>query len=108
MKNLRERDGRLYWHWDPQFLSIAAGDRGRGDGRLERAAAGLRAPTLLVRGSRSDIVTPEDVEAFLSLVPGAEFVEVAGAAHMVAGDENTAFGGALLGFLERIAPPIIY
>ena len=105
LKNLRERDGRLYWHWDPQFLSTAAGDGGRSDGRLDRAAAAVRAPTLLVRGSRSDIVTPDDAEAFLRLVPGAELVEVAGAAHMVAGDENTAFGEGLLGFLERAAPP---
>jgi pimeloyl-ACP methyl ester carboxylesterase len=40
-------------------------------------------------------------------VPHAEFVEVAGAAHMVAGDENTAFGEALLDFLTR-AVPVIY
>ena len=107
MKNLRERDGRFYWHWDPKFLAVAPNDRGREDGRLDRAAAGLAAPTLLVRGSYSDIVTPEDVEAFLELVPGTEVVEVAGAAHMVAGDENTAFGDALTGFLQRAAP-IIY
>lgn len=107
LKNLRERDGRLHWHWDPQFLDTAAGDRGRHDGRLGRAAAAVTAPTLLVRGSLSDIVTPEDVEAFRQVVPHAEFVEVAGAAHMVAGDENTAFGDAVLGFLTRAAP-IIY
>jgi len=104
MKNLRERDGRLHWHWDPKFLTAAAGDRGRFEGRLDRAAAAVQAPTLLVRGSQSDIVTPDDADAFLRLVPSAEFVEVAGAAHMVAGDENTAFGEALLGFLERVAP----
>lgn len=104
MKNLRERDGRFYWHWDPRFLAVAAGDRGREDGRLDRAAAAIAAPTLLVRGAYSDIVTPDDVAAFLEVVPGAEFVEVAGAAHMVAGDENTAFGEALLGFLDRVTP----
>ena len=107
LKNLRERDGRLHWHWDPQFLEVAAGDRGREDGRLERAAAAVTAPTLLVRGSLSDIVTPEDAEAFQGVVPHAEVVEVTGAAHMVAGDENTAFGAALLGFLTRTVP-IIY
>jgi pimeloyl-ACP methyl ester carboxylesterase len=107
MKNLRERRGRLHWHWDPQFLDHAANDRGRVDGRLERAAAAVTAPTLLVRGSLSDIVSLEDAEAFLKVVPHAEFVEVAGAAHMVAGDENTAFGEALLDFLTR-AVPVIY
>jgi non-heme chloroperoxidase len=107
MKNLRERDGRLHWHWDPQFLDHAANDRGRVDGRLDRAAAAVSAPTLLVRGALSDIVTSQDAEAFLTVVPHAEFVEVAGAAHMVAGDENTAFGDAVLDFLTRAAP-IIY
>ena len=106
LKNLRERDGRLHWHWDPQFL-VAAGDRGREDGRLERAAAAVTAPTLLVRGSLSDIVTPADAEAFRRVVPHAEVAEVTGAAHMVAGDENTVFGEALVDFLTRAAP-IIY
>lgn len=107
LKNLRERDGRWHWHWDPNFLDVAANDRGRTHGRLAQAAAAVTAPTLLVRGSLSDIVTLADVEAFQRLVPHAEFVEVAGAAHMVAGDENTAFGDALLGFLTRTVP-IIY
>ena len=105
-KNLRERDGRLYWHWDPGFLQVAAGDRGREDGRLHRAAAALRVPTLLVRGTRSDIVTAEDAAAFVELVPGATLVEAVGAAHMVAGDENTVFGEALLGFLAEVAAPL--
>lgn len=39
-------------------------------------------------------------------VPHSEFVEVAGAAHLAAGDENTAFGDALLEFLTRTAPVI--
>jgi pimeloyl-ACP methyl ester carboxylesterase len=105
MKNLRQRNGRLHWHWDPQFLDHAASDRGRVDGRLDRAATAVGAPTLLVRGALSDIVTPDDVEAFRQVVPHAEFAEVAGAAHMVAGDENTAFGDAVLDFLTRVAPP---
>lgn len=85
---------------------MAARDRGREDGRLHRAAAALRLPTLLVRGTRSDIVTAEDAAAFVELVPGARLVEAIGAAHMVAGDENTVFGEALLGFLAEVAAPL--
>ena len=105
MKNLREREGRLYWHWDPDFLDVTAADRVGDNARMEQAAAAVVAPILLVRGGRSEIVTPEDAEAFLQLVPHAEAVEVTGAAHMVAGDENTVFGLALGDFLERTAPP---
>jgi pimeloyl-ACP methyl ester carboxylesterase len=106
MKNLRERNGRLYWHWDPSFLAVTAADRNADGGRLERAARALNVPTLLVRGSDSDIVSPRAARNFLDLVPHAEMLEVAGAAHMVAGDQNTAFGTALTGFLQRNAPAL--
>jgi pimeloyl-ACP methyl ester carboxylesterase len=105
MKNLREREGRLFWHWDPEFMTVTAADRGDGDGRLERAAMAIAAPTLLVRGGQSEIVSPEDAEAFLQLVPHARLAEVDGAAHMVAGDDNTSFGLAVRDFLARAAPP---
>jgi pimeloyl-ACP methyl ester carboxylesterase len=34
-------------------------------------------------------------------VPHAEFADVAGAGHMVAGDRNEIFNQSILGFLER-------
>jgi pimeloyl-ACP methyl ester carboxylesterase len=69
--------------------------------RLGRAAAALEVPTLLVRGRRSDLLSEEGAQAFLETVPHAEFVDVAGAGHMVAGDRNEVFNSAILGFLER-------
>ena len=105
MKNLRERNGRLHWHWDPNFLSGTQTDRASQPQRLADAVQRIAAPTLLVRGDHSEIVSHEDVEAFQALAPHAEAVVVKGASHMVAGDENTAFGEALLDFLERNAPP---
>ena len=103
-KNLRRgADGRLRWHWDPAFLA----PRGRlphraGEGdRLTDAARALRIPTLLVRGRRSDLLSEKGVEEFLALVPGARFVDVEGAGHMVAGDRNDAFTAAILPFLAE-------
>jgi len=104
MKNLRERGGRLHWHWDPAFTTNIGRRRLTDDDRLERAARAITAPTLLVRGDQSDIVSAEDAASFLTLIPHARVVEVVGAAHMVAGDQNTVFGDALLGFLEESAP----
>ncbi len=104
-KNLRERDGRLHWHWDPAFIS-----NGRGPGstmnreRLDRAAAALKVPALLIRGGLSEVVSPESVKEFLALAPHAEFVDVTGADHMVAGDANDAFNAAVLDFIGRNAP----
>jgi pimeloyl-ACP methyl ester carboxylesterase len=103
MRNLRERGGRLYWHWDPNFMSnmqVRGSTPEMGD-RMEAAARTVRAPTLLVRGALSDVVDEEAVASFLRLIPHAEAVDVAGAAHMVAGDKNDVFNDAVLAFLAR-------
>jgi pimeloyl-ACP methyl ester carboxylesterase len=102
-KNLRRRpEGRWVWHWDPKFLTVdRSSDRGR-SALLERAARALRAPTLLVRGRQSDILSEEGVRRFRALVPHAHFSDVSGAGHMVAGDRNDAFTQAVLEFLAAI------
>ena len=104
-KNLRlSPDGRYRWHWDPAFIdgpASAAVGREEARARLVENAGQLAVPTLLVRGSRSDIVTEAEIEEFRALAPDAEFVDVAGAGHMVAGDRNDAFGAAILDFLAR-------
>ena len=63
--------------------------------RLYAAARRIRSPTLLVRGAQSDVVSDESVQEFLAAVPGASFVDIAGAGHMVAGDHNDAFSIAV-------------
>lgn len=100
-KNLRQgADGRFRWHWDP---AIIARRKERDSARLEAAARNLTMPTMLIRGRLSDIVSPEGVREFLEMVPHAEFVDIAGADHMVAGDRNDAFNSAVFAFLERHA-----
>ena len=66
------------------------------------AARSLTIPTLLVRGLQSDLLSEGGVRRFLELVPHAELADVAGAGHMVAGDRNDAFNGAVVSFLERL------
>lgn len=95
-------DGRFRWHWDPTFVT---GDRPPSSttqaDRLRNAAAAIEIPTLLVRGKISDLLSEEGAAEFLELVPHAEFVDVAGAGHMVAGDSNQTFGSAIVEFLSR-------
>lgn len=99
MRNLRLRDGRYYWHWDPRMFRDR---RGPNDTEaLREAARTLKVPTLLVRGRQSDVLTQEGVDDFLQLVPHAEYVDIAGADHMVAGDKNDAFNAAVFAFLAR-------
>ena len=70
--------------------------------RLYRAARGTTVPTLLVRGTESDIVSPEGIAEMLKLIVSAQAVEVV-AGHMVAGDDNDVFSRHLLGFLATSA-----
>ncbi len=100
-KNLRRHtDGRLRWHWDPAFLGQKPPAASKSGTRLADAARRLTIPTLLVRGKKSDLLSARGVEEFLDLVPGAKFVDVADAGHMVAGDRNDAFTTAMLPFLR--------
>lgn len=71
---------------------------------LEACASTLTLPTLLVRGGLSDTLTEAGALSFLALCPHSEFVNITGAGHMVAGDRNDAFAGAVVNFLSRVVP----
>jgi len=105
-KNLRERGGRFYWHWDPRFIAAGGGllpSEVHDVDRLHAAVARIvtDTPVLLVRGRASDLVSAERAAAFLDRFPTVEFVDVSGAGHMVAGDRNDAFTSAVIDFLDR-------
>ncbi|WP_029114213.1 alpha/beta fold hydrolase [Mycobacterium sp. URHB0044] len=99
-KNLRLRDGRWYWHWDPAFLTKPQDDPFTRVDKLEQAAINLEIPILLIRGKLSDVVSPEAVEDFLAKVPGAQFVELSEAGHTAAGDDNDAFTDVVVRFVN--------
>ncbi len=105
-KNLRlGEDGRWRWHWDPAFINMRTGGtsehaRDAHHGELEVIARRLTLPVLLVRGRLSDLVTDAEVADFRQMVPHAEYVDVAGAAHMIAGDKNDVFTDAVVQFLD--------
>ncbi len=105
-KNLRERDGRFYWHWDPGFMFRGGGlgpDEVRDIDRLHAAVGRMVAdvPVMLVRGRVSDLVSAEKAANFCERFPEVEFVDVSGAGHMVAGDRNDAFTESVTAFLDR-------
>ena len=102
-KNLRLRDGRWYWHWDPAFMTKPGDDPELRTESFEHAAANLTIPVLLIRGKLSDVVSPEGVRHFLETVPNAEFVELSDAGHTAAGDDNDAFSEVVVKFATRPA-----
>ncbi|PXX64128.1 pimeloyl-ACP methyl ester carboxylesterase [Nocardia tenerifensis] len=103
LRNLRERDGRWYWHWDPDMLSGRVEDASAMTGQMEAAARALTIPVLLVRGLRSDVVSSEGAAAFQELVPHLQLVEIGGAAHTAAGDDNDSFTDAVAKFVLGVA-----
>ncbi len=100
-KNLRLRDGRWHWHWDPAFMTKPGDDPELRTETFEQAAKSLTIPVLLIRGKLSDVVSPEGVKHFLATVPRAEFVELSNAGHTAAGDDNDAFSDAVVAFVKR-------
>ncbi len=100
-RNLRRRDGRWYWHWDPGILGDKAADPDEMARSLEGVARALTIPVLLVRGLRSDVVSAAGAAEFQRLVPHAEIAEIGDAAHTAAGDDNDAFTEAVTKFVLR-------
>ena len=100
-KNLRFRDGRWFWHWDPAFLTAPPDDSFVRTEMLEQAAIALTIPILLIRGRLSDVVSEEGVNHFLETVPHAEFAELSDAGHTAAGDDNDAFSEVVVQFVDR-------
>jgi pimeloyl-ACP methyl ester carboxylesterase len=103
-KNVRlGADGKYHWHWDPARRRMQGGQTAHRE-RLHACASRLHLPTLLVRGGLSDVLSEAGAQSFLAQCPHAEYVNVANAAHMVAGDRNDIFADSVIGFLKRVVP----
>ena len=103
-KNLRQgQDGRWRWHWDPCFMDGPLNIKSDRDAVHADMIATLRdtlLPVLLVRGASSDVMLEEHIVELQRTAPHVRYVNVAGAHHMVVGEENDSFTQALLGFLD--------
>ncbi len=102
---LRE-DGRWLWHWDPRLLGPVSESADSYIPRLQAAAKRIKVPTLLLSGSRSDVVSKTTINEFLELVPHAEHVRIEKATHMVVGDRNDEFTAEILRWLSTHASAI--
>jgi pimeloyl-ACP methyl ester carboxylesterase len=103
-KNLRlGADGRYRWHWDPRFVTgMTARREAAGAPSEPPRCEDIDIPVHLIRGRMSELVSREAAEAFVATLRHGAFTDVAGAAHMVAGDRNDAFLEAAIAFLERV------
>lgn len=107
-KNLRKLpNGNYGWHWDPAMLKVWQSKSNSVANKetevfLTNALINLVIPALLVRGGISDVVSLEIVEELKQIAPNLEYIDVAEAGHMVAGDSNHVFTNALIDFIEKV------
>lgn len=107
---LREREGRWWLHYDPALavpiraltdgMDEAAGRNAVVDGEAALWALydAISAPTLLLRGAVSDLLTPETAKAMSERGPRAQCVEFPGVGHaptLVAQDQVETVAGFL-------------
>jgi len=91
--------------WDPRML-----ERFHLEDALTRfkaAAPNIRVPALFVRGALSEITDAASASRIVDQIPGAEYVEIGDAGHVVAADRADLFSATLLDFLERRIPRFV-
>ena len=79
-------------------------DRAARGEALWAAVRAIEAPTLLMRGAESKILSAEHAQAVVAAMAHAELVEIPRARHTVQGDNPADFARALDAFLQRTLP----
>jgi pimeloyl-ACP methyl ester carboxylesterase len=92
--------GGLTWKYDRGLRELVRGGLWNDPIDLWPAWRAIRCPTLLVRGSESDILSADIAKAMIETQPLAQLAEVAGAGHSVPGDRPQAFLALLRDFLD--------
>jgi pimeloyl-ACP methyl ester carboxylesterase len=94
----RRPDGRYTWKYD-RFLRDQRRRGGAAPVDLWPAVQQITVPTLIVRGSDTDVFAPETAKRMLDLIPGSRLVEIPGAGHSVPAEAPEAFERAVRDFV---------
>jgi pimeloyl-ACP methyl ester carboxylesterase len=90
-------DGSFSWRYDIEGIQAAYQ---RTDVEAEwRCVEAVKAPTLLVRGAESNVLTAERAARMCRAIPDAHFIEISGAGHPVPRDQPALFLTAVAPFL---------
>jgi pimeloyl-ACP methyl ester carboxylesterase len=102
--NLRQLwNGRWTWKYDRRHLGVVPGDQHvRAMEALAAESPAIVCPTLIVRGSESDLFSVEDAESVTRRIPSARWVTVTRAGHNVQGDNPGGLVEVLGEFLSEI------
>lgn len=99
--NLRPTpDGKLTWKYDRRHLTGERFEALRERiGLLADELPRITAPTLVVRGGESLVLTDEGAQRLADALPDGRWVRIEGAGHTVQGDKPRALAAELLAFL---------
>lgn len=113
IENIRERmrhrlrptgDGKWTWKFDRRFRDPDSGIRVGSTSSADETWSQFRqvtVPTLLVRGSESDVLTQDVAERVVAEMPAARLAIIPGAGHSVPGDNPPDFTRVVLDFLSE-------
>jgi pimeloyl-ACP methyl ester carboxylesterase len=107
-RNLRQRaDGRWVWKHNLGRRLQEVGSGQAPDWRrildgLDREAAAVRCPTLVLRGAASDVLSDEGAQQVATLIPNARLAVLRNAGHLAAGDNPESTISLIRVFLEDV------
>ena len=92
--------GGFEWKYDKALREMMRQGGRRDTVDLWEPLRRITAPTLLVRGAESDVLSAEVAKRMIDALPDGRLVEIAGASHTVPADQPEAFARAVRAFLE--------
>jgi pimeloyl-ACP methyl ester carboxylesterase len=92
-------DGGLEWKYDKALRDMMRQGGRRETIDLWEPLRRITAPTLLVRGADSDVLSVDVAKRMIDALPDGRLVEVPGAGHPVPLDQPEAFARAVRAFL---------
>jgi pimeloyl-ACP methyl ester carboxylesterase len=96
----READSKWRWRWDMNLLQWRRRNRSA-PGDLYTYLQRIQCPTLLIRGQRSPLLTPEVAQRMIQALPNGRTVDIANAAHTVNADNASEFNAVTAAFLKE-------
>ena len=93
----RGADGKWRWKWD---LALLDRRRRQVQSDLYAHLQRIHCPTLIIRGQRSPLLTPEVAQKMLRSLPNGHLEEITAAAHTVNADHAEAFNSIVAAFLK--------
>jgi pimeloyl-ACP methyl ester carboxylesterase len=92
--------GGFEWKYDKALRDMMRQGGRRDTIDLWEPLRRITAPTLLVRGAESDVLSADVAKRMIDALPDGRLVEIAGASHTVPADQPEAFARAVRAFLE--------